>query len=87
MSTAYTVATVLVLVGLLLTAVGVGITARAVGIDERTAAAIAAIRLDRDRALEASLMAQGRAARQGLWTILAGTMLQAIGTAVPLHWT
>jgi hypothetical protein len=87
MSTAYIVATVMVLVGLLLTAVGVGIAARAIGIDERTAAAIAAIRLDRDRALEASLLAQSRAARRGLWTILAGTVLQALGTAVPLHWT
>jgi hypothetical protein len=87
MSTAYTVATVIVLVGLLLTAVGVGIAGRAIGIDERTAAAIAAIRLDRDRALEASLLAQSRAARRGLWTILAGTMLQALGTAIPLHWT
>jgi hypothetical protein len=87
MSTAYTVATVIVLIGLALTAVGVGIAARAVNIDERTAAAIAAIRLDRDRALEASLLAQSRAARRGLWTILVGTMLQAVGTAVPLHWT
>jgi hypothetical protein len=87
MSTAYTVATVLELVGLVLTALGIGLVARAVSIDEETAAAMAAIRLDRDRALEASLIAQSRAARRGLWTILAGTVLQALGTAVPLHWT
>jgi uncharacterized membrane protein YczE len=87
MSTAYTVATVLELVGLVLTALGIGLVAGAVSIDEETAAAIAAIRLDRDRALEASLLAQSRAARRGLWTILVGTVLQALGTAVPLHWT
>jgi uncharacterized membrane protein len=87
MSTAYTVATVLVLVGLLLTALGIALVAGAVNLDEETAAAIAAIRLDRDRALAASLIAQSRAARRGLWTILVGTVLQALGTAVPLHWT
>lgn len=87
MSTAYLVATVLVLVGLLLTTAGVAVVARAVSIDERTAAAMAGIRLDRDRELEANLLAQSRAARRGLWTILLGTVLQALGTAVPLHWT
>jgi uncharacterized membrane protein len=87
MSTAYTVATVLVLVGLLITALGIGLVARAVNLDEETAAAIAAIRLDRDRSLEATLIAQSRATRRGLWTILVGTVLQALGTAVPLHWT
>ncbi|HXW23369.1 MAG TPA: hypothetical protein VEK73_01365 [Xanthobacteraceae bacterium] len=86
MSMAYTVATVVVLIGLLLTAAGVAVVARAINIDAETAAAIAAIRLDRNRALEASLMAQSRAARRGLWTILVGTVLQALGTAVPLHW-
>jgi uncharacterized membrane protein len=87
MSTAYTVATVLVLIGLLITALGIALVARAVNLDEETAAAIAAIRLDRDRALQATLIAQGRATRRGLWTILVGTVLQALGTAVPLHWT
>jgi uncharacterized membrane protein len=87
MSIAYTVATVLVLVGLLITALGIGLVARAVNLDEETAAAIAAIRLDRDRSLEATLIAQSRSTRRGLWTILVGTVLQALGTAVPLHWT
>ena len=87
MSTAYLVATILVLAGLLLTVAGVAVVARAVTIDARTAAAMAGIRLDRDRELEADLLAQSRAARRGLWTILTGTVLQALGTAVPLHWT
>jgi uncharacterized membrane protein len=87
MSTAYTVATVVVLIGLLLTATGVFIAARAVTIDESTAAAIAAIRLNKDRDLEASLIVQSRAARRGLWLVFLGTLLQALGTAVPLHWT
>ena len=87
MSTAYTVATVVVLIGLLMTALGVFLAARAVYIDERTAAALAAIRLDRDRDLEAPLILQSRAVRRGLWLGLCGTVLQALGTAVPLHWT
>ena len=41
----------------------------------------------RNRVLEANLIAQSRAARRGLWTIFLGTVLQALGTAVPLHWT
>ena len=49
MSMAYTVATVVVLIGLLLTAAGVAVVARAINIDAETAAAIAAIRLDRNR--------------------------------------
>jgi hypothetical protein len=87
MSTAYMVAAGLVLVGLVLTAVGIASAARAINIDAETAAALAGIRLDRNRELEANLIAQSRAARRGLWTILAGTVLQALGTAVPLHWT
>jgi hypothetical protein len=87
MSTAYTLATVLVLIGLLLTAVGVGIAAKAVTVDAETAAAIAGIRLDRDRDLEKTLLVQSRAARRGLQLILVGTLLQAIGTAVPLYWS
>ena len=87
MSTAYTLATVLVLVGLLMTAAGVGIAAKAITIDAETAAAIAGIRLDRDRELETNLMVQSRAARRGLQLILLGTLLQAIGTAVPLYWS
>jgi hypothetical protein len=87
MSTAYTLATVVVLIGLLMTGLGIGLAARAVNIDEETAAAIAAIRLDRNRDLEATLIVQSRAARRGLWTIFVGTMLQALGTAVPLYWT
>jgi hypothetical protein len=87
MSTAYMVAAGLVLAGLLLTAVGIASAARAINIDAETAAALAGIRLDRNRELEANLIAQSRAARRGLWTIFAGTVLQALGTAVPLHWT
>jgi uncharacterized membrane protein len=87
MSTAYMVAAGLVLVGLLLTALGIASAARAINIDAETAAALAGIRLDRNRELEANLIAQSRAARRGLWTIFAGTVLQALGTAVPLHWT
>ena len=87
MSTAYTLATVVVLIGLLITGLGIALAARAVNIDEETAAAIAAIRLDRNRAIEATLIVQSRAARRGLWTIFVGTMLQALGTAVPLYWT
>jgi hypothetical protein len=87
MSTAYMVAAGLVLGGLLLTALGIAVAARAINIDEDTAAALAGIRLDRNRALEASLIAQSRTARRGLWTIFLGTALQALGTAVPLHWT
>jgi hypothetical protein len=87
MSTAYMVAAGLVLVGLVLTAVGIAGAARAINIDAETAAALAGIRLDRNRELEANLIAQSRAARRGLWTIFAGTVLQALGTAVPLHWT
>jgi uncharacterized membrane protein len=87
MSTAYMVAAGLVLAGLLLTALGIAVAARAVTIDEKTAADLAGIRLDRNRELEASLIAQSRSARRGLWTIFLGTVLQALGTAVPLHWT
>jgi len=87
MSTAYMVAAGLVLAGLLLTAVGIALAARAATIDEETAAALSGIRLDRNRALEASLIAQSRAVRRALWTIFAGTVLQVLGTAVPLHWT
>ena len=87
MSTAYMVAAGLVLVGLLLTALGIAVAAKAVTIDEETAAALAGIRLDRNRALEAQLIAQSRAVRRGLWMIFLGTLLQALGTAVPLHWT
>ena len=87
MSTAYMVAAGLVLAGLALTAVGIVVAARAITIDEATAAALAGIRLDRNRALEANLIAQSRAARRGLWTIFIGTVLQALGTTVPLHWT
>jgi uncharacterized membrane protein len=86
MSTAYMVAAGLVLAGLLLTAVGIALAARAITIDQETAAALAGIRLDRNRALEANLIAQSRAARRGLWTIFVGTVLQALGTTVPLHW-
>ena len=87
MSTAYLVAAGLVLAGLLFTAAGIAVAARGVTIDQETAAALAGIRLDRNRTLEAHLIAQSRAVRRGLWTIFLGTVLQALGTAVPLHWT
>jgi hypothetical protein len=78
------VSTILILLGLLLTAVGAGIAAKAVIISDEQATRLAGPNLGGNNALADSLKAQSRRAKNGLRMILGGTILQIMGTALPL---
>lgn len=71
----------LTLVGLAATALGAWIAARAVIITEQRAAKLAETHWDKSRPLEAAFIAQSEAARNGLYLVMVGTILQFTGTA------
>jgi hypothetical protein len=74
------------LFGLLLTGVGAFVAARAVIISERQATDLATTKWDMNVELGNSLVDQSKSARNGLWLVVAGTVFQVIGTALPLWW-
>ena len=72
------------LTGLVLTTVGAAITATSVIISDDQAEKLSTTNWDSNKALKQSLIDQSRSARCGLWIIVAGTIIQVIGTALPL---
>jgi hypothetical protein len=74
------------LFGLLLTGIGAFVASRAVIIGEKQAADLATTKWDMNVNLKNSLLGQSKSARNGLALVVAGTVFQAIGTALPLWW-
>jgi hypothetical protein len=70
----------LLIIGLLLTAVGAWVAARAVMITDDQAKQLGTTKWESNADFIESLKAQSRAAHVGLYLIVAGTVLQIIGT-------
>lgn len=72
------------LFGLFLNTAGAVVTARAVIITEKQADALASTLWKSNPTQKQSLLEQSRSAQCGLWLIVAGTIVQVLGTALPL---
>jgi len=74
----------LIIIGLVMTMLGAAVAARSVLITEEQANAISATKWRMNAHHRDNLVAQSRSARHGLWTVALGTLLQIMGTSVPL---
>jgi hypothetical protein len=72
------------LFGLVLTAVGAGVTAQAVIITESQASDLATTKWGSNEELKNALLDQSHKAKWGLIVIVLGTVLQILGTVIPL---
>ena len=70
--------------GMCVTGIGAFVAARAVILTEAQAETLSGTYWNGNKALKRSLLAQSRAASEGLWAIVVGTALQVAGELYPL---
>jgi hypothetical protein len=86
MSSQRTAGAVFALVGLVITAIGAARAAKGVIISDADATALASTKFDLNVDLKNNLLRQSSLAQSGLWLVLTGTLLQAMGTLMSLWW-